>query len=135
MFNKSIPRIAISGLRGGSGKTILSLCLIALWHKKGLKIIPFKKGPDFIDAGWLSKAAGNPCYNLDLFMMSPEQVVQSFISHTYNQTMSTKNSQNPPLPPFAKGGGTPLNPLLIEGKIPPLKKGDAGGFSGLKLKM
>ena len=128
MLNKSIPRIVISGLRGGSGKTILSLCLIALWHKKGLKIIPFKKGPDYIDAGWLSKAAGNPCYNLDLFMMSPEQVVQSFISHTYNQTMSTKNSQNPPLAPFAKGGDTPLNPLLIEGKIPPLKKGDAGGF-------
>ena len=89
----SIPRILISGLRGGSGKTILSLCLIALWHKKGLKIIPFKKGPDYIDAGWLSKAAGNPCYNLDLFMMSPEQVVQSFISHT-----------KLPLPPFTKEG-------------------------------
>ncbi len=135
----SIPRIVISGLRGGSGKTILSLCLIALWHKKGLKIIPFKKGPDYIDAGWLSKAAGNPCYNLDLFMMSPEQVVQSFISHTYNQTMSTKNSQNPPLPPFAKGGDTPLNPStsrrpLNRGENSPFEKGsmtrreDAGGF-------
>ncbi len=82
MHIKSIPRIVISGLRGGSGKTILSLCLIALWRKKGLKIVPFKKGPDYIDAGWLAKAAGVPCYNLDLFMMTPEQVVQSFISHS-----------------------------------------------------
>jgi cobyrinic acid a,c-diamide synthase len=126
MLNFSIPRIVVSALRGGSGKTILSLSLIALWHKKGIKSIPFKKGPDFIDAGWLAKASGSPCYNLDLFMMSPEQVLQSFISHT---CMSTKDPQNPPLPPsFAKGGDTPLNPLLIEGKIPPLKKGDAGGF-------
>ena len=93
MSNKSIPRIVISGLRGGSGKTILSLCLISSWRKKGLKIVPFKKGPDYIDAGWLAKAAGVPCYNLDLFMMTPEQVVQSFISHT-----------NPPPPPFSKGG-------------------------------
>ena len=83
LFNCSIPRVVISALRGGSGKTILSLCLIALWRKKGLKITPFKKGPDYIDAGWLAKAAGAPCYNLDLFMMSPEQAIQSFISHSH----------------------------------------------------
>ncbi|MBI5410095.1 MAG: carboxypeptidase regulatory-like domain-containing protein [Nitrospirae bacterium] len=29
-----------------------------------------------------------------------------------------------------KGGDTPLNPLLIEGKSSPLEKGDAGGFEG-----
>ena len=80
----SIPRIVISGLRGGSGKTILSLCLIASWRKRGVEITPFKKGPDYIDAGWLAKAAGSPCYNLDLFMMTPVQAFQSFISHTCN---------------------------------------------------
>ena len=80
-INYSIPRIVVSGLRGGSGKTILSLCLIALWRKKGLRITPFKKGPDYIDAGWLAKAAGNPCFNLDLFMMSRQQVYRSFITH------------------------------------------------------
>ncbi len=52
--------------------------------KKGLKIIPFKKGPDYIDAGWLAEASSVPCYNLDLFMMTPEQAVQSFIIHSYN---------------------------------------------------
>ncbi|MEF9475418.1 MAG: hypothetical protein L0958_01690 [Candidatus Mariimomonas ferrooxydans] len=81
MSKKPIPGIVVSGLRGGSGKTILSLCLIASWHKKGLKIIPFKKGPDYIDAGWLAHAAKGPCFNLDLFMMPPEQITQSFISH------------------------------------------------------
>ncbi len=86
MINKSIPRIVVSGLRGGSGKTILSLSLITSLLKKGFTITPFKKGPDYIDAGWLATASGVPCYNLDLFMMSPEQAVQSFISHSsYSQ--------------------------------------------------
>jgi cobyrinic acid a,c-diamide synthase len=81
--NFSIPRIVVSGLRGGSGKTILSLCLISLFREKGLFVTPFKKGPDYIDAGWLAKTAGTPCYNLDLFMMKPEQALRSFISHTF----------------------------------------------------
>jgi cobyrinic acid a,c-diamide synthase len=84
----SIPRIVVSGLRGGGGKTILSLCIIASWHKQGLKVAPFKKGPDYIDAGWLAKAAGAPCYNLDLFMMSSIQAVQSFVSHSFNARLS-----------------------------------------------
>lgn len=88
MYNKSIPRIVVSGLRGGSGKTILSLSLVTLLREKGLKITPFKKGPDYIDAGWLAKAAGVPCYNLDLFMMSAEQAVESFIIHSSNSQIA-----------------------------------------------
>ncbi|RJQ24311.1 MAG: cobyrinate a,c-diamide synthase [Nitrospiraceae bacterium] len=80
----SIPRLIVSGLRGGSGKTILSLCLVTLFREKNLKVTPFKKGPDYIDAGWLAKAADSPCYNLDLFMMTPEQALQSFMSHSHN---------------------------------------------------
>jgi cobyrinic acid a,c-diamide synthase len=86
--NYSIPRIVISGLRGGGGKTILSLCLVALWSKRGLRVAPFKKGPDYIDAGWLAQAASTPCFNLDLFMMSPEQVKQSFSSHSENANIA-----------------------------------------------
>ncbi|MBW2037867.1 MAG: cobyrinic acid a,c-diamide synthase, partial [Deltaproteobacteria bacterium] len=55
---KSIPRIIIAALRGGSGKTILSLGITAALKEKRHVVAPFKKGPDFIDAGWLSFAAG-----------------------------------------------------------------------------
>ena len=79
---KNHPRLVIAGVRGGSGKTTLSLGIIAaLRSRKGLKVIPFKKGPDFIDAGWMSVAAKNPCYNLDPFLISKEKVLESFISH------------------------------------------------------
>ena len=74
----SIPRVLIAGLRGGSGKTLVSLGLMAAWRRKGHRLAPFKKGPDYIDAAWLSTAAGNPCRNLDLFLMSPPTVVRSF---------------------------------------------------------
>ena len=86
MSQVKIPRIIVSGLRGGSGKTILSLSLISIFRKKGLKVTPFKKGPDYIDAGWLALASGRECFNLDLFMMTPAQALQSFLSHTADKT-------------------------------------------------
>jgi cobyrinic acid a,c-diamide synthase len=73
--------VVISALRGGSGKTILSIGIAAAWRNQGKSIAPFKKGPDYIDAGWLTLAAGRPCYNLDSFLCSKEQVFFSFQSH------------------------------------------------------
>ena len=75
------PRLIIAGMKGGSGKTLLSLGLIAAWRKKGFKIIPYKKGPDYIDAGWLSSAAKHLCYNLDPFLIGREKILSSFKGH------------------------------------------------------
>ena len=73
------PRVLIAGLRGGSGKTAVSLGLVAAWRQRGRRLAPFKKGPDYIDSAWLSMAAGRPCRNLDLFLMSPSTIEQSFV--------------------------------------------------------
>ncbi len=78
----TVPRLVISAARGGLGKTTLSLGIIAAWKKRGRQVAVFKKGPDFIDAGWLGVAAGKPCYNLDLFMMEPDRIKNSFTDHT-----------------------------------------------------
>ena len=76
------PRLVIAGVRGGSGKTILSLAVIAgLRSQRGLNVVPFKKGPDYIDAGWLSVSSQRPCYNLDPFFLSGEMIISSFVSH------------------------------------------------------
>ena len=76
------PRILISALRGGSGKTMLTLGLLTAWRESGFEVAAFKKGPDYIDAGWLSRAAGRPCRNLDPFLMEPEVIVDSFTAHS-----------------------------------------------------
>ena len=81
-------RIIIAALRGGSGKTILSVGLIAAFSDLGKSIAPFKKGPDYIDAGWLALAAGRPCYNLDSFLLSPNENFQSFLSHSMDCDIS-----------------------------------------------
>jgi cobyrinic acid a,c-diamide synthase len=76
------PKLVISALRGGSGKTVLSMGLIAALGESGSAIAPFKKGPDYIDAGWLALVAGRSCYNLDPYLMDPRQIAGSFLSHT-----------------------------------------------------
>jgi cobyrinic acid a,c-diamide synthase len=82
------PRIIIAALRGGAGKTLLSLGLVAAWREMGFRIAAFKKGPDFIDAGWLAFAAARPCYNLDPFLMKKEQILESFLSRSHDADLS-----------------------------------------------
>ena len=82
------PRIIIAALRGGSGKTLLSIGITAALSASGKSVAPFKKGPDYIDAGWLALAAGRPCYNLDSFLLDEDQNLQSFLSHSINCDIS-----------------------------------------------
>ena len=75
------PRIIIAGMKGGAGKTMVSLGIIAAWKKQGQSVVPYKKGPDYIDAGWLSSAAEHACFNLDPFLITTEKIIASFIGH------------------------------------------------------
>jgi len=83
MNNSSIdiPRLMIAALRGGSGKTIVSIGIIAALTRQQKAVAPFKKGPDYIDAGWLATAANRHCYNLDHFLAEPACVCRSFLAH------------------------------------------------------
>ncbi len=53
----------------GSGKTVVTTGLIAALTARGHAIRPAKVGPDYIDAAFLSAAAGTPAVNLDLWAM------------------------------------------------------------------
>ena len=68
----------IAAPASGSGKTLLSLCLIAWARQLELSIQPFKVGPDYLDPQLLSLAATRPCRNLDLPLCGEEWVQLSF---------------------------------------------------------
>jgi len=70
--------LVIAGLAGGSGKSVVSVGLAAFWQRSGKVVAPFKKGPDYIDAGWLQCAAARNCYNLDPYLVPEERIRASF---------------------------------------------------------
>lgn len=73
------PRLMIAGLRGSAGKTFVSVGLTAALRGRGQRVAPYKKGADYIDAAWLTSAAGAVCRNLDLYMVDAPAVLRSFI--------------------------------------------------------
>jgi len=84
----SYPRITITALKGGSGKTFLTLGMASAFKEDGKDVAAFKKGPDFIDPSWLSLAAGRTCRNLDPFMMDEPWILHSFLTHARDADLS-----------------------------------------------
>jgi cobyrinic acid a,c-diamide synthase len=87
-MNQQCPRLIIAALRGGAGKTTLSVAMIVALRRQGITVASFKKGPDYIDAAWLSQAASGPSYNLDTYLMGADQVVRSFSRHAAKGAIS-----------------------------------------------
>ena len=71
-------RLVISGLSGGSGKTLVSLGLTRLFARRGLVVQPCKKGPDYIDYAWLALAAGRPAACLDPYFLEDNALLRQF---------------------------------------------------------
>ena len=86
-----MPRLCISALSGGGGKTLLSLGLTHALAAQGHTVKAFKKGPDYIDAAWLAMAAGRPATNLDPYMLRPEQIRALFV-HSMCKTQAQTGS-------------------------------------------
>ena len=80
-MNRSCPRLLLAALRGGAGKTTLTLGLLAAWRDQGRRLVPFKKGPDYIDPAWHALAAGCPSHNLDPFLMEGDQILALVARH------------------------------------------------------
>ena len=77
-----MPRLVVAGLSGGSGKTLVTLSLLLTAQRRGIRTRAFKKGPDYIDAAWLSWATGDPAHNLDTFLMGYDGAAAAFAANS-----------------------------------------------------
>jgi cobyrinic acid a,c-diamide synthase len=64
--------LIIAAPSSGSGKTAITLSLLALLKQKGIAVSSAKVGPDYIDPAFHQAATGRPCFNLDSWAMRPE---------------------------------------------------------------
>lgn len=82
MTQITIPRIVIAGTHSGSGKTTIASGVMAALTARGLRVQPFKVGPDFIDPTHHTRICGRISRNLDPVMMGEAGVLETFASAT-----------------------------------------------------
>lgn len=66
--------LVIAAPRSGSGKTVITLGLLAALRRRGVVVAPAKTGPDYIDPAFLGRAALRDAVNLDPWSMAPGQL-------------------------------------------------------------
>jgi len=73
--------IIIAAPHSGSGKTTVTLGIMECLKRRGLRVAPFKVGPDFIDPGYHRLVTGRPSINLDGWMCGESFVRDTFSRH------------------------------------------------------
>ena len=77
------PQILISSASSCSGKTLFAMGLLRLLKNRGMKVQPYKCGPDFIDSQLLSISGDHETVHLDAWMSSHSHV--QFLYNKYGE--------------------------------------------------
>jgi cobyrinic acid a,c-diamide synthase len=70
--------LVVTGPGTGVGKTLVSALVVAALRARGLRVQPYKVGPDYIDGRLHELLAGRACANLDLWLDGAEGVARTF---------------------------------------------------------
>lgn len=77
-----MKKIVIAGASSRSGKTTIACALLASLKKRGLDVVAYKSGPDYIDRGYLSMAGKCQAYNLDTWLMTEDKTQRLFSEYS-----------------------------------------------------
>ncbi|MEO5339736.1 MAG: cobyrinate a,c-diamide synthase [Magnetococcus sp. MYC-9] len=70
---QNTPGFLISACQSHTGKTTVTLAMMAALRAAGIPVAPFKAGPDFIDPQWHAAICRRPSYTLDTCMVGAEE--------------------------------------------------------------
>lgn len=73
-----MQKILIAATNSNCGKTTFTMGLLRALKRKGVKVQPYKCGPDYIDPMFHRQASGEESVNLDIVMASAEHVKDIF---------------------------------------------------------
>lgn len=68
------PGLIVAAPSSGSGKTLVTLGLLAHLAGRGVRVASAKIGPDYIDPAFHAAATGRSCLNLDGWAMRPDRL-------------------------------------------------------------
>jgi cobyrinic acid a,c-diamide synthase len=74
----NIPRVLISADRSSSGKTTISMGLMAVLVSRGYKVQPFKVALDYIDPSYHTEITGRFCRNIDGYLMDENGILDVY---------------------------------------------------------